>query len=141
MRITQIQFVTSRIEQGAGILSSVFASLPNAEQAAVWASHANAASYCEQYPPERADVGGYYVPRAVDNEDDDVVTIVAPSSGRDVSCYRESPSRQLWTVNFGPCGSEYAAQSVLQAICRHNSTAGDPACLVNLAVLESASVA
>lgn len=116
-RITQIQFAAPR-DAGAALLSGVFASLPRAGEFAAWDSQADMDQYVADWPVEdRADVGGYYVPTvpqdASEGLEEGVTMILTPSSGRAVSYW---PEGQLWTVEFGPRGSEVAAGLVLAAL-------------------------
>lgn len=112
MKITQIQFVAS-LEMGTEILSEVFASLPRKGEEAAWVSQAAAKLFCETFPLERADVGGYYVPSTPETEEEGVTTIITPSSRREVSFF---PETNLWTVGFGEGGSIHQAGKVLGAL-------------------------
>ena len=117
-RVSMVTFIAD-IETGAAVVSKVFASLPQPGEFDAWKSQQAAVEYCDNFPADRCDVGGYYTP-CVDKElrdhggyDGGLTSIITPSSRREVVYDRHS---NAWTVEFGDQGSVNAAADLLAAI-------------------------
>jgi hypothetical protein len=116
--VVLVQFQAD-LPRGASAVAEVFASLPRHGEETAWASQEGARAYCEAFPPERADVGGYYTPGVPEAPEEGVTTIITPSSGREVSF---APAEEFWTVAFGDRGSVHAASDLLAALARRGIT-------------------
>jgi len=110
IKITQIQF-TATLEKGARAVSTIFESLPPEGREAAWLTPEAAQAWCEEYPYARYECDRPRVGN-VRIGDEGTVTIVTPTSGREVAY---CPDGGLWTVDF-PGGSTRAAGMLLSAL-------------------------
>ncbi len=128
-KISVIQFIAPR-DLGARIVASVFQSLPQEGEEAAWDNPEAAKGYCDNYPEERMDVGGYYRPNVYVPPTDalecweGVTGISTASRGRLVTFY---PPSNFWSVDFGE--SLYAAAQLLAAIDKEGI---EPSCITTL---------